>query len=339
MPPPRAVTALRLAIVLAAAASLLVTWPLWQLRTEPPMLPLVALPLPFGSMLLATLAFALWRPLAGALLHAAVLTAAMLADQLREQPQMISLAALLLAVAPVRGGARLGAVHLIALWLWSGLGKLTSPTFWSTGAAWLLALEPGTSSALATTAAALLGLTEIALAALAIAPQTRRLAAWTGALLHGGAFVYLAFLRDTNVAVWPWNLALASAAFVLLGQIQGPLLGDRKLDGPLPRIAALAALVLPLGFHAGFVDAPFAQQVYCMNEPAATWQRADGDLQSQGLVHELGVFVPGVLRIQEAWFHACARPGERLVIEERRPIAKLLRGGDRLLHHRSEDRR
>lgn len=339
MPCSRAISTLRLVTALAAAASLLVTWPLWQARTAPPTLPLVELPLPFGVLLLTTLAFALWRPLAGALAFVAVLTAAMLADQLREQPQVISLAVLLFAAAPVRGAARLGAVHLIALWLWSGLGKLTSPAFLSTGAAWLFELEPGTRSALATTAAVLLGCAEVALALLAIAPRTRRFAAWTGAILHAGAFVYLALVRTTNMAVWPWNLALAVAAIVLLARVDGPLLGDRKLQGPLPRIAAIAAVVLPLGFHAGFVDAPFAHQVYCMNEPAATWQAADGDLQSQGLVRELGVFVPGVVRVQIAWFTACSVPGECLVIEERRPIAKFLRGGDRLVRHRSEDRR
>jgi len=79
----------------AQAATILLTWPLWQLRTSPPHLPWLDLPqLPFGPLLLGSLALTLWRPLAGAALHSLLLILAIACDQLREQPQVLSLALL-----------------------------------------------------------------------------------------------------------------------------------------------------------------------------------------------------------------------------------------------------
>src|SRR5690606_13116563 len=97
MPPTRDLATLRLGVAAAAAGSYVLTWPLWQSRAEPPHLPLLPLPLPFGLLLLATLALALWRPRPGTLLHAGLLALAMLADQLRLQPQALSFAVLLFA--------------------------------------------------------------------------------------------------------------------------------------------------------------------------------------------------------------------------------------------------
>ncbi len=331
MPPTRDLATLRLGVAAAAAGSYVLTWPLWQSRAEPPHLPLLPLPLPFGLLLLATLALALWRPRPGTLLHAGLLALAMLADQLRLQPQALSFAVLLFATAPVRGAAQVGALHLTALWFWSGLGKLVSPDFLREGGAFLLGIEPGAHPVLATAVAAALGLFELLLAVLAAVPRTQPFAARVGASFHLVIFVWLALVRDTNVAVWPWNLALAASAWVLLGAARGPLLGDRATAGPLPRAFAALAVVLPLGYHAGFVDAPFAQQVYVQNGPRATWLRADGRVEPVGLVPGLGVFVPPVPRIQAAWFAAVAQPGDRMAIEERRPLAKLCGRGDRLL--------
>lgn len=115
-----------------------ITWPLWQVRLDPPPLPLWPLPaLPFGGVLLATLAVVLVRPRLGAVLHAALVLLAVVADQTREQPQVLSLAFLLGATAFPRQRA-IDALHLAALWCWSGLGKLLSPRFLAEDGAWLL---------------------------------------------------------------------------------------------------------------------------------------------------------------------------------------------------------
>jgi hypothetical protein len=213
--------AVRAFVAAAQAATIAITWPLWQVRGWPPVLPIAPLPaLSFGWALLASLALALRWPRLGSGLHAALLLLAIVCDQTREQPQVLSLALLLWSTSAARGARTIGALHLAALWFWSGLGKLTSPRFLGEGGAWLLgdAVAPG--SAPAVIAAVLVGAVEVALALLALLPVTRARARWLACALHAGILVYLA-LRAVNPSVWPWNAALAVLAPVLLGDCVG----------------------------------------------------------------------------------------------------------------------
>src|SRR5688572_17005835 len=102
---------MRWLIVACQAASVLLTWPLWQVRRNdalPPNLPaldlalLDSLQMPCGELLLATLVIALIWPRMGAYCHAAVLAASILLDQMRIQPEFISLAILLLGTLASR---------------------------------------------------------------------------------------------------------------------------------------------------------------------------------------------------------------------------------------------
>lgn len=324
---------LRVVVAGAQAATIALTWPLWQVRTSPPHLPWLDVPqMPFGALLLASLALAVWRPIAGVLVHTILLALAIASDQLREQPQVFSLALLLAATVPVRGAATIGALHVAALWFWSGLGKLGSERFLHDGGAWLLAHSPAHATWLAPATAAALGAGELLLAVGVLMPRTRRLAAWTGGLAHLAVLGYLSPLgRDTNAAVWPWNVALALAAPVLFANRSGALIGPRADEGLLPRGAAVLFVLLPLGYRAGFVDAAFAQQVYVMNEPIGTWLRADGRVERIGLVPDLQVFVPPVPRVYEAWFQRTKQRGDQLVITEPRPWARWFGAHDRLL--------
>ncbi len=319
---------LRLVVVVAEATTIAITWPLWQVREAPSLLPLVGLPqVGFAWPLLACLALALRWPTFGAVLHAFVLALAMLADQTREQPQMVSFGILLLASSNHRGAVALGTLHLCALWFWSGIGKLTSPHFLGAGGAWLLGAEE--AGAAGTSLAVALGLTELVLAVSCSILRWRSRVAVVASLLHANVLAFLVFARGANPAVWPWNAALAIAAPLLLRAAPA-----RPWTAPgtfVPRLAALAFVVLPLGYHAGVVDAPFAMQVYTMNEPRAVRLHGDGRRESLLYLPELAVPLPPVPRIQRQWFQNEARAGERLALLERRPIARWFGSRDELL--------
>jgi hypothetical protein len=320
---------LRWIVVASQAATIGITWPLWQVRLDPPLLPLWPMPaLPFGGALLATLAVALVRPRLGAALHAALLLLSIVADQTREQPQVLSLALLLCVTASTRLRA-IGALHLAALWFWSGLGKLLSPRFLGEGGTWLLGGSVAAGSATAFTAAAALGAGELALGVLALGARTRRVAAVLGALLHASILLHLV-LRGANPAVWPWNAALAAAAPLLLGRTGGSILPWGRCGGVV-RWCAPLFLLLPLGYHAGLVDRAFAHSVYTLDGPRAVLLWADGRVEERRELPALRVPLPPVPRVLEAFFVATARPGDALAILEGRPLARLLGARDRML--------
>ena len=81
---------LRTVAIAAQAATIAITWPLWQVREgiqNAPLLPLfdgICLPqVPFGWLLLGSLLLALWRHLPGAIVHGALLAVAISMDQTR----------------------------------------------------------------------------------------------------------------------------------------------------------------------------------------------------------------------------------------------------------------
>ena len=88
-------------VVAGAAATVLLTWPLWQLRTAPPMIPLLPLPaVGTGIALLAALTVAAVRPAAGLAAYALVLGYAIVTDATRLQPALVSFALLMAARLP-----------------------------------------------------------------------------------------------------------------------------------------------------------------------------------------------------------------------------------------------
>jgi hypothetical protein len=324
-------------VVLAQAATLGVTWSLWQAREEPALLPMVAMPswLPasFGVPLLASLLVALRWPRLGASLHALLLALAMVADQTRLQPQLLSMALLVWATSSSRSARVVGALHLIALWFWSGLGKLTSVYFLTEGGAWLLGCAPDDAGATGVLLAALLGSAEVMLAVAALVPRWRGGAAIAAVSLHVGIAVFLSPLgRDANPAVLPWNVALAAAAPSLLAALPAATAWPWALPGHIaPRVAALLCLVLPVGFHLGWVDAPVALQVYTLNASRAVLLRADGRVERLAELPRLRVQLPPVARVQRAWFEHEAQPGDQLVLRDVRPLALLWGGHDELV--------
>ena len=96
---------LRIAAVYAQAATIVITWPVWQVRhysatanfPETPNLPAFPLPqIDMGWLLLCSLVVVLFYPRRGVILHGALLLVAILLDQMRMQPECISLWVLML---------------------------------------------------------------------------------------------------------------------------------------------------------------------------------------------------------------------------------------------------
>src|SRR5215208_5502504 len=87
----RAIIVFRWLVVVCQAATLLITWPLWQNHQVTPMLP--ALPLPavdMGLLLLLSLLLILVKPLPGIIVHTVLTLYAVLIDQTRLQPEVVS---------------------------------------------------------------------------------------------------------------------------------------------------------------------------------------------------------------------------------------------------------
>jgi hypothetical protein len=297
------------------AVSYVVTWDLWIGRSQPPNFDVIegfsgfawALPLAVTALVAAV-----W-PRTGTPIHLVVLAAAILGDQIRLQPEFISLAILLVAGTWLPVGLVVGRWHLTALWGWAGLNKILS-TGWAGGAAFVG--DAYGWDVLTDITVVVVPFLEIGLAALALWPR-----AWRGVQV-GGPLFQLAILvtlivADWNSAVWAWNVVLAIAAFALF---QRSLLDD-GIPAQQSRVSvALAALflVVPVGFYLGVVDAYLAYNLYSSNDREVTIcegdSTADCRIAPYSTWESLDVPVPSEPRLFEAWFRSDCDPGETLRI-------------------------
>ena len=322
--------------VCAQAATIGLTWPLWQSRTMPPMLPAVDVlssgigpSLNMGWPLLGSLALVLIMPRWGVALHGALLAAAILMDQMRLQPEFISLWILMLATLPSPGAKLIGRIHLASLWFFSGFHKLFSAGYYEMMHArlWQRLLPDAGPSTAFWLSLVLAGL-EMLLGVLALLPRTRRLAAIAALPVHVG-IIGMLYVLNWNWAIWPWNLALAGAGFGLLWSWRESVLSDLVAARWPAKVVACILLVSPLGYYLGVVDAYLAYCLYSANIPQATWNggqivastmyRGPKDNPNQLYI---GVPIPPTHRTYEAFFHALAKPGDRLEIHDPRWCAK-----------------
>jgi len=170
--------------------------------------------------------------------------------------------------------------------------------------------------------AVLIGVAELTVAVLALWPHTRRIAAWLGAIMHLSILMLLSpLVRDWNPSVWAWNAVLAVASLQLLGATKAGLGAILARGGKKVRCAAVLFVALPIGFHLGVVDAPFAMQVYTQNGCHALVVRADGPVEVVGDLAKLRVHLPPVPRIFLVWFARHGRLGDRMILVEDRPLA------------------
>lgn len=309
-------------VAAAQAVAVIVTWPVWQVRQEPPLLPALGLPeFDVGWLMLASLAVVCVAPRLGVASHAAVLAIAIMLDQTRLQPEFISCCFLLLGTLPALEAKLLGRLHLVALWFFSGFHKIISPGYYGqeTFTAYLWStLFPGRSPVGGTWLAVVVAICEMLLGIMALVPRTRRIAAWLALVLHTGALASLVFL-DWNVAVWPWNVALALAGLALVRPWRETLAADFRRVGVVCRAAAVVLLISPLGYYLGIVDAYLAHCLYSSNLPMAYWQGRELVGYPMPTLH---VPLPPTYRTYKAYFHAEAAPGDVMTIDDPRWCAR-----------------
>ncbi len=317
---------LRWLVVASQIATVLITWELWSARVWPPLLP--ALPLPQFSvgwlMILSALAV-LVRPREGLIVHVLVVGVAMLMDQTRMQPEIVSHCFLMLGTLPIAASQLIGRMHLVSLWLFSGLHKLLSPMFFDDIAPFLWqGVFPSASPTWSTAFGLTITSAEVALGLLSLFVRTRRVAAIAAVPFHLGILLSLSPLGlDWNEAVWPWNVALAGAGMGLIYPWREPLLTSFTGIRLPMRVAAAAVLLSPLLFYVGVLDAYMAHCLYSGNTPRGIWEH-DGidDNLTMITINSLRVPLPPTERTYWQFFLAAGHPGDRLVIEDFRSWAR-----------------
>ena len=311
-------------VVGCQAATLLITWPLWQNRTSPPMLP--ALPLPavdLGALLLLSLAVILIAPRSGIVLHTALLLYAVAIDQTRIQPEIVSLTFLLWGTLPSPTARLFARAHLISMWFFAGLHKLLSPGFIDDTSQWILsAVIANPPSWLSAQFGYLIALSELSIGLLALVPSTRRLAAVAAFGLHGGIlFVLMPTGHDWNEAVWPWNVALAFSGFALIAPWKDSPRTCLQSCTPVLRPLLVLLVVAPLGFYAGVVDAYLSHNLYSSNTAYATvWcpNECQEEQQPSYTWQALNVPFPPEHRLFEDYFARTCQSGDEMTIHDSR---------------------
>jgi hypothetical protein len=319
-------------VTLGQAATIILTWDLWSDRQDPPLLPAVqGLPaLSTGWLLLLSLAIAARFRRVGTGAHAVVVVGAIVLDQTRLQPEVVSITVLLVALA-FPAWRVVGRAHLVTLWVWAGLNKLLSTGFEAEGA-------PFVSEGLRMPMVLAqwgVPVVEIALGLLAAVPRARRAAVVLSVAVHGLILATL-LLQQRNVAVWAWNAVIPVAAAALLAGDRTTRVLSRatrqtvRSAGTKVAVAVWAVVALyPAGFYVGVVDAYLAHHLYsgathralvcstgrtghtdgaalrCTDPFTTTWS-------------SLRVPLPPEPRLYRQWFELDCRAGDVLRIAPRR---------------------
>jgi hypothetical protein len=296
--------------VAAQAATLAITWSLWETRESPPHLPFIDLPqMPFGGILACSLVLILFQPRLGVRFHIAMLAASCLFDQWRVQPQVIGIAVLMIGLVESWGPGVVKS-YLIAMWFWSGLHKLLSPD-WLGQVTWdllqSLPLDPKTWHA---PFAYTVPCGEILLGLLAIVRP--RWAAIGCVLLHGSIGVFLLAIH-WNVSVVPWNLCTAVVGCWIV--LKAP---PFRAQSYLQWSVAAVLLITPAGFYFGLVDHAFAHVLYSDNVPYGLMTTDDG-VKPFARWGSFRVPFPHTWRTFRLNFELSAKPGSKLHIADPRP--------------------
>lgn len=311
---------------LALALSYRWTWRLWLHRTDGvPNLPAVNALRTFSLAPLLIIACALMIvvPRIGSLIHALILLVAILGDQVRIQPEFLSLS--LLALTAAWGSERLSRAHLGTLWFWAGCNKALS-LGWASGGAGFIAgsLHQGSHRGVVAWG---VPVAEMAIGLSTMIPRLRIMSGVGGAALHVGIFVTLSPLfASFNSGVWPWNVAFAVAAPLVF--LTGPFHPSHTPARPLRHrwgtaTAVGAMVVIPAGFYLGVSDAYLSHNLYSSNTAVAQRCQANAcaPFQPDGFV-DLNVPVPPEVRLFRSWFRSTCSPGETFTMV--RPANRLV---------------
>ena len=305
--------------VIAQASTILITWQLWEVRSEPPHMPLVSISeFPFGVLMLVSLVGLLIDPRRGFVLHVLLMTLACLMDQFRMQPQFLANIVLMLA-ALGRSGQLVCYWFLTAMWFWAGMHKLLSPDWFAHASYWVLdraELGRDTSLQWHSGFAWLVALSELGLGIMAwIRP---RLSAIFCVLLHVGIVIMLLAIK-WNYSVIPWNLATAWIGATVLFQIGSESQSGERTNRAIPLQITLAALllVLPIGFYFSLFDHGYSNVLYSDHLPRA---RITGKTELRTIRgwDKINVPFPSERRTLRQFFELVAQPGDKLHIHDPR---------------------
>lgn len=355
-------TELRVLLVLMQALAIGLTWHLWQVRTadrDAPNLPLIdagwvdSVQFGFGWPLLVSLLLAVAWPMVGVVLHCGLLLLAIGMDQMRIQPEFVSVAILLVGTLPGRGPKLFAQCHLIALWFWAGLHKLLSVDYLFDSGPQMWTDTMGDMPRTAAVGLAIFtAVFELALGLLALYPHAWRFVPWLAALLHLGILMSL-IVQRWNPAVWPWNVALIVAAAGLFGNETTAARQTNDDTGCWKawswKAAAAIALLHPGLYYLGLADAYLSWCVYSSNQPVATQYAALTDFRVDDMIHagkpmeaaklsdvldqvvgdelafkhyaSINVPFSPAPRLYAQYFRRVGQPGEMLVIHDPRLIA------------------
>lgn len=310
--------------------TVLITWPVWQTRGYPPLLPMAGIPqLDFGPLVLASLVLVMAAPRVGIWVHMGTLALAFVADQTRLQPEFVSLALLLVATNLPRWGLFVGRAHLITMWIWAGTHKVLSVGFMADSAYWIYDGLPVNIPAVRAFAGWLIAGSEAGTGLLMLIRPLRGAGVTLALGLHGMILLVLSpWGHNWNESVWPWNFALGIAAFVLFwpweDEVEETEPPSRREAKVKIAVAAVAALY-PLGFYLGLTDAYLAHHLYsdaiarAFCEPESCRSATFGDTWEA-----FDLYIPPEPRLYKQYFLSGCKPGERLTILPRQ--TKLLIG-------------
>lgn len=312
----------RAVVVMALVATVAITWPLWEVRPLPPLLP--AFPMPAVSLGLPLIVAAigtLIAPVPGAAIVTILTLAGMAADQTRMQPEFIAFPILLWGTTFLPGARLVARAYLIGLWFYSGLHKLLSqPYLQETGGRLVPDLPLPDWGTVTPALVIAIALWEMATAICAVVPAWRRYAAWSALVLHLGIVVALSVRSEQpNVAVWPWNLALAASGFALIAPWTETVIASATAAPLAVKGALLILAMAPLGFYAGMTDAYFAHQLYTGATARATVHCPAGCLPEQDTNATWFAFrtpLPPEPRLFSATFAHTCQAGDMLKIDD-----------------------
>ena len=309
-------------VVVTCAVALMMsyrwTWKLWLHRSDgvPNLSAVNALgTFSLAPLLIITCALMIAVPRVGTVVHALLLVMAILGDQVRMQPEFLSLS--LLALTAAWGSQQLSRAHLGTLWFWAGCNKALS-LGWASGGAGFIAGSLHQSSHRVAVAWCVPVL-EIAVGLSTLTRRLRMVSGVGGAALHVGIFATLSpYFASFNSAVWPWNVAFAVAAPLVF--LTGPFTNSQTLARPLRHrwgtaLVVGVLVVSPVGFYLGVSDAYLSHNLYSSNTAVAQRCRADvcSPFQPDGFV-DLNVPVPPELRLFRSWFRSTCTPGETFTL-------------------------
>lgn len=310
--------------VLSQAATILITWDIWQVRggnVTVANLPWFGTPpqFDFGWLLLASLALTLFSPkYFGFAFHAILLLLAIATDQLRCQPQIISVT-VLMAACVFPSARRLGVWFLIAMWFWAGFHKLLSPDWYGEVTYYLLfrhEFEWGDIRLWDYHVLFAVGTAVAELALGVLAWRRPKVAAPICFLAHVSLALFL-ILIDWNSSVLPWNFCTAIVGAWLLWTVSQSTTVVSLPQSFTGKLVVAIMLISPVGFYFGLVRHSLCHVLYSSNLPDAVITQTSGPRVCETMT-ALRVPFPHDPKAFLDLFRQIGKPGEKLHIHEYR---------------------